>query len=121
MKNQKITILLGLFLLMFLYSCSVQKALAPEHYNYIQAKNQLTTDYALISAIEHTTIKRLQLNQIPVSRAKAIDDTIKEINFKLDLSKKLLEAGNYKESLSISQDEYEKLQILLKSLKGEMK
>ncbi|SFZ97754.1 hypothetical protein MNB_SV-5-1689 [hydrothermal vent metagenome] len=46
---------------------------------------------------------------------------IKQSNFRLDLAKKLLEAGNYQESYKISHDEYKKLQTLLKSIKGEMK
>jgi len=110
-----------ILLVIFLYACSLQKTINPDRYNFIQAKNQLTTDYALISSIEHTTIKRLQNNQISVKRAKNIDKTINEINFKLDLSKKLLEAGNYPASLKISKEEYKKLQILLKSLKGDFK
>ena len=105
----------------FIFGCSLQHAITPEHYNYIQAKNQLTTDYALISGIEHTTTERLKLNQISVSRAKSIDFAIKGINFKLDLAQKLLEAGNYKTSLTITKTEYKKLQILLKSLQGEIK
>ena len=107
--------------MLVVWSCSMQKTLNPEHYEYIMAKNELTTDYAIISTIEHTTIHRLQLNQIPVERAKTIDQTIKEINFKLDLAKKLLEAGNYEQSRSISEEEHKKLNILLKSLKGQLK
>ena len=114
------TIVIALSMLV-VWSCSVQKTLNPEHYDYIRAKNELTTDYAIISTIEHTTIHRLRLNQIPVERAKTIDQTIKEINFKLDLSKKLLEAGNYEQSYIISHDEHKKLTILLKSLKGQLK
>ena len=110
-----------LILSLFAFSCSPQKIINPQRYNFIQAKNQITTDYALIATIEHTTIVRLQQNQIPISRAENIDKFIKQSNFRLDLAKKLLEAGNYKESYSISHDEYKKLQTLLKSLKGEMK
>ena len=110
-----------LTLALIVYSCSPQKVINPQRYDYIQAKNQLTTDYALIATIEHTTIVRLQQNQIPVSRAENIDKFIKQSNFRLDLAKKLLEAGNYKESYSISHDEYKKLQTLLKSLRGDMK
>jgi len=114
------SLLFGL-LMLFLTSCVVQHALAPDTYNFKMAKNQLSMDYALIATIEHTTIKRLQFNQIPVNRAKTINEALKGINFRLGLSKKLLEAGNYKGSLSISKAEYEKLQILLKSLKGKIK
>ena len=105
-----------LFIILFLYSCSLQHTINPEHYNYIQAKNQITTDYALINEIEHITIQRLDNKQISVSRAKNIDKVIKEINFELDLAKKLLEAGNYKGSIDISKKEYNNLQILYKSL-----
>ena len=108
-------------LAIFIYGCSVQHVINPDRYDYLTAKNQLTTNYALISTIEHTTIHRLQLNQISVQRAKGIDNAIKGINFKLNLAKQLIEAGNYKESYSISKKENNKLQILLKSLKGEFK
>jgi len=120
-KSQVINNFVILVLSLLMFSCSAQKVINPQRYNFIQAKNQLTTDYALIATIEHTTIVRLQQNQIPVSRAKNIDMFIKQSNFRLDLAKKLLEAGNYQESYKISHDEYKKLQTLLKSIKGEMK
>lgn len=110
-----------LLVLLVLYACSIQKAVNPEHYDYIKAKNMLTTDLALISSIEHLTIERLTLNQITPKRADNIDRYIKECNFKLDLAKKLLEAGNYDTSYKISHTEYQKLTTILKSLNGSMK
>ena len=109
-----------LFLVFVISSCSIQHALAPEHYNYIQAKNELTTDYALISLVEHTTIERLKKNQITSDRAKNIDRVIRGINFRLGLAKKLLEAGNYKESQDISRTEHRRLETLVHSLHGDV-
>ena len=108
-------------LIIVLYSCSIQHAINPEHYNYTKAKNMLTTDLALIANIEHLTLMRLSLDQISPKRAENIDKFIKECNFKLDLSKKLLEAGNYDTSYKISFTEYKKLKQILKSLNGDYK
>lgn len=109
------------FILFFLYSCSIQHALNPEHYNYTKAKNMLTTDLALIANVEHITLMRLSFDQITPKRAENIDRFIKECNFKLDLAKKLLEAGNYDTSYKISYSQYKKLMEILKSLKGDYK
>ncbi len=110
-----------ILVLFILYACSIQKAVNPEHYSYIKAKNMLTTDLALISTIEHITIIRLTNNQITPKRADNIDRYIKVCNFKLDLAKKLLEAGNYDTSYKIAFTEYKKLDTILKSLNGSMK
>ncbi len=89
----------GIIFLLFIFflvsSCSIQQTLNPEEFQFEQAKNIISQDYANIILIERATITKLNNKQITVQQAIEIDNTIKDCRFNLDLAQKLLSAGNY--------------------------